>query len=582
VRTHPRHVRARDRESGRIRTSNAFAALALMLLVAGCGSPTSSLKPAVSPVSSAQPSVAPSASIPASPVPTPASPPAIAWNLEAGHGAALRDPAGSSSLYGLASVNDGLFVVESDSHGATLWRATDSGTWTRLGTDRFALADVAGISAKSLGIVASGTEESGGFGTMFPTIWSSADGTAWSAPVVVGDQDRSITRVVELAGRLIAMVGGNGAPADIVSSTDGRSWTRGPALGFTVALPADLVANGTRLVAVGVAWPDQTDVAAAWYSDDGGTSWQSATVPPGGAPSWMTSVAVGPNGLVAVGWATGPGGGGSPAIWLSADGSDWTLVGSDPGPGLLAAIAHGADGWVAVGSNHTGGASGVPDPAPHLGLTAVSGNGRDWTFLAPEKDAQFTSVTATPGGWLAAGQRGPDAMLWTSGGATARFEGGWPAIAALSCPPRSAAIDLASLLAIPGAKRVACLGRAALSFRAWVVPQGGRGGTCGPPEDLIWLSCKLSVPPDAVAAHRMLFGPTLGVIPRRDAVIPASWGGALPPGTWVQVTGHFDDPAAARCGEAFSPGMGQGIDTPAEMVTWCRSQFVATRLAASP
>jgi hypothetical protein len=51
----------------------------------------------------------------------------------------------------------------------------------------------------------------------------------------------------------------------------------------------------------------------------------------------------------------------------------------------------------------------------------------------------------------------------------------------------------------------------------------------------------------------------------------------------VQVTGHFDDPAAAGCGTAFIVGMSKdGIDTPAKFVTWCRSQFVATRVAAVP
>jgi hypothetical protein len=41
-------------------------------------------------------------------------------------------------------------------------------------------------------------------------------------------------------------------------------------------------------------------------------------------------------------------------------------------------------------------------------------------------------------------------------------------------------------------------------------------------------------------------------------------------------------PSAAGCGAAFSVGVGKGIDTPARMVTWCRSQFVATRLAVAP
>jgi hypothetical protein len=398
---------------------------------------------------------------------------------------------------------------------------------------------------------------------------------------VVGDEFRRITRVVELAGRLVALVSGNGSPTDLVSSIDGRTWSQTAALGpLASSAPSDLTVAGTRLVAVGVG---ERDAAAAWYSDDGGASREAANVPPGGSGSTMTSVAFGPDGPVAVGSVAGTSDVAVPAIWSSADGTTWALVARGTGPGRFAGVAHGDDGWVAVGSNDIGGGQYLPDAAQHLSLTAVSGDRRSWTFLEPRKGMQFSSVVATAGGWLATGQRGADAMLWTSGNATARFTGGWPAIPPLACPPASGTIDLAALLIIPAEERLACLGRTEVTFRAWVVPQGGRGGTCGGPPALIWLTCTMSVPADQVAAYRALTGPTLGVIPRTVAAIPASWGGLLPPGIWVQVTGHFDDPAAAGCGAAFISGMGKGgVNTPAKFVTWCRSQFVAIRVAAVP
>jgi hypothetical protein len=140
----------------------------------------------------------------ASPSPAPAGPPAIAWLPEAGNGAALRDPAGAGSLGDVTPIGDGLLAVGADTHGSAIWRGTAAGTWTRLDTDRFALAGGIRLSSTSRGIVASGSEESGDYGTTLPAIWSSADGTAWSTPVVVGDEYRRITGVVELDGRLVA------------------------------------------------------------------------------------------------------------------------------------------------------------------------------------------------------------------------------------------------------------------------------------------------------------------------------------------------------------------------------------------
>ena len=146
----------------------------------------------------------------------------------------------------------------------------------------------------------------------------------------------------------------------------------------------------------------------------------------------------------------------------------------------------------------------------------------------------------------------------------------------LACPPEPGLIDLAGLLVIPAEKRLACLGRTEVTFVAWVVPQMGRGGTCvGEPA---WLTCRLNVPADQLAATEGADDPTLGVIPDPDAIMPAPWEGILPAGTWVRVTGHFDDPAAATCAGATF----QDVDTPALLVRWCRALFVATRVTAAP
>jgi len=561
----------------------AAAAVVTSLLLGACGSvvgPSATSGPTTSPPTaqtvSPPPNVPAPPSAPATVSPAPSAPPAISWKPEAGNGAALRDPAGAGSLGGITPFADGFMAVGTDTHSTTIWRGTGTGTWTRLETDRFALAELSGITATSVGLVASGSEYSVAGLARFPSIWTSTDGAAWSTPLLAGDENRSITPVVELAGRLVALVSGNGAPTDFVSSTDGQAWRRVPAPGLPTALPRDLIVSGSRLVAVGY-----SDGPAAWYSDDRGSSWTAAAVwtlanvPPGGAEAMMTSVAVGPGGLVAVGSVEDASAVAVPAAWHSADGTQWALVARGTRNGRLAAVAHGDGGWVAVGSNDLGDGLGLVDGAPRLGLTTVSGNGQSWTFLAAEEEAEFFSVAASAGGWMTAGRRGADALLWTSGAATARFEGGWPEITPLACPPVSGMIDLAGLLLIAEGKRLACLGGTPVTFTAWVMPQDGRGGTCsGRPT---WLTCRLNVPADQAAAH-VGAGPTLGVIPHPTAVMPASWEGALPPGTWVQVTGHFDDPAAATCADALFGT----VNTPARLVLWCRSQFVATRVTMVP
>ena len=89
----------------------------------------------------------------------------------------------------------------------------------------------------------------------------------------------------------------------------------------------------------------------------------------------MTSVALGPDGLAAVGSVAGTSDVAVPAIWSSADGTTWALVAQGTGPGRYAGVAHDHDDWVAVGSNDIGAGQGLPDTAQRLGLTAASVDG---------------------------------------------------------------------------------------------------------------------------------------------------------------------------------------------------------------
>ncbi len=144
---------------------------------------------------------------------------------------------------------------------------------------------------------------------------------------------------------------------------------------------------------------------------------------------------------------------------------------------------------------------------------------------------------------------------------------GGPAMTVMaSCPPGD---DLAAIGSIPPNERLRCFGATELSFRAWVAEIHGAVGCPGDvvPGDGWLLACDPSAPPLAPA-------------PGAQVVLPAH----LKPGTvspdafevntWVEVRGHFDDPAAASCGR-IGP-QGQRI-ADASAVMACRAEFVVTR-----
>jgi len=60
--------------------------------------------------------------------------------------------------------------------------------------------------------------------------------------------------------------------------------------------------------------------------------------------------------------------------------------------------------------------------------------------------------------------------------------------------------------------------------------------------------------------------------------------GRLPDATWLEITGHFDDPAAASCQRSWTEGESgaPSPETAAEQVFSCREQFVITAFHAVP
>jgi len=111
---------------------------------------------------------------------------------------------------------------------------------------------------------------------------------------------------------------------------------------------------------------------------------------------------------------------GHPAIWRRAANGSWTLVsaatlGTLPGTGGLASVAHGPAGWIAVGAASEGGAT-----AP---VVLTSSDGLTWRPAATLEalagaGTQFLGVAAGDGGYVVVGRQMNGgrtfAVLWRS------------------------------------------------------------------------------------------------------------------------------------------------------------------------
>ncbi|WP_166659150.1 Hsp70 family protein [Labedaea rhizosphaerae] len=129
--------------------------------------------------------------------------------------------------------------------------------------------------------------------------------------------DGGATGILTASGKLVSAPAGADAMRAVVAAPSG-----------------DLVAVGTSL----------RQEPRAWVRHGG--QWAAATIG-GGGQGALEDVAVGPNGLVAVGWS-GAGDARRPAVWTSPDGTKWTLVPAAadfaPGKGITELTAVTADG----------------------------------------------------------------------------------------------------------------------------------------------------------------------------------------------------------------------------------------------
>ena len=173
-------------------------------------------------------------------------------------------------------------------------------------------------------------------------------------------------------------------------------------------------AGGTRL-AVGGAGGHP----AIWRCSSG--SWQ--LVPAGAVPALqgsgeLSSVAHGPDGWVAVG-DTGSGAVPQPVAVTSANGGSWQPVNSPTaftGPGAcVTAVAAGQHGYAVVGKHVSGGrVFAAMWPSADLRSWAQGDNDAAGTLDGRQQHSMVDAVAATPGGFVAVGTHGSGGVIWTS------------------------------------------------------------------------------------------------------------------------------------------------------------------------
>jgi hypothetical protein len=213
--------------------------------------------------------------------------------------------------------------------------------------------------------------------------------------------DDEMRALIEVDGQLVG-VGRHGLQGAVWTSADGRSWTLAPSLPES---PAELtttmtsVASGPEgLVAVGSSTAIDFSTPRIWHSLDG-QHWTS--VYGLGAPDpavvaffgKVDAVTNGGPGYVALGISSDDGLTGRPQVWTSADGRSWTAANAEGLSGSVSDVVGGAGMLVAVG-----GADGA--------AAYVSTDGTSWTAAPPQQSlqgAEMRSIAFAHGAFVATG-----------------------------------------------------------------------------------------------------------------------------------------------------------------------------------
>jgi hypothetical protein len=275
------------------------------------------------------------------------------------------------------------------------------------------LASLLGGSIPELAVngldVAAGQQIAVGSAAGYPAVWRRTADGSWalvtSLSQVSGNPGlNALTGVTHGSAGWLAV----GTPGPVVlTSADGTSWRSQSGPGSITAGLAGVAAVATaagphgyvivgKLVAAGGAC-----VADVWWSPDLKSWTRAHDVNDVTGSSQVLAVAAGAAGFVSVGSHDG-----QPAVWTTANGTTWTTIVLPVPAGASSAVLQ----QVAISGNRVtavGQAITVAGPVPVAELSLDGGiSWQQAPITTPGPDTTFTALTASPGGFTAAGQFG--------------------------------------------------------------------------------------------------------------------------------------------------------------------------------
>jgi hypothetical protein len=291
------------------------------------------------------------------------------------------------------------------------------------------LAGIPGGTVPELSVsglaIAAGQQIAVGSTEGYPAVWRKASGGSWALVTSLSQVDadqglRALTGVTHGSSGWLAV----GAPGPVVmTSSDGTAWqsATGPGsitadLAGVSAVAATAGPHGYVIVGKLVA-PGGSCVADVWWSPNL-TAWTRAhDVNDSTGSSQVLAVAADARGFVSAGSHEG-----KPAVWITTDGTTWTTIVLPVPTGASSAVLQ----QIAINGNRVAALGQATTPAGLVPIAELSVNGGvSWQqvpFSAPGPDTAFTALTASSGGFTAAGQFGSPGQqqvaAWTSADGT--------------------------------------------------------------------------------------------------------------------------------------------------------------------
>ena len=466
-----------------------------------------------------------------------------------------------SEIYDIAAGASGFVAWGGDQDGSLLIvSSTDGARWQMADTSAMGSAYIAGIADGPAGWLAAITTFPADGSIPLYSLWHSDDGLAWQ-PLGSFPGD-----LMQLSGAPdgYALLTASGRGGVLWQSVDGVTWRELTNAALPRAGPWSQITNVSR----GFLAHDERGLSL--FSRDGAT-WIPADDGPGGQ---LVHVIETWDGLLAVDESPA----GVPRTWHGTIGTravtwqhraemDATLEGS-----RIAALVPDGDQGLAIGWNTATGeavawrmsvAGWRPEPFPHAEMGGVP-----------------TVVAAGPAGTVAVGYRpslsGINPIFWHRG---PRADGWEPEASPVIAPAPDPATDRCqplpsdalSFASLDVPLTVACHGDAPISFRAYAIDcRDCFGGAPDDHNDPAWLADYATAPlPISPVDSGYWLGTPLALRP--PLAFDPAWGGHE-----IEITGHFDDPAAASCTWRPGPTTGPWRMVPQEIVNGCRLRFAVT------